>query len=348
MVAQHRLGRPRGERPPVGVEHRITPTLGHQRAEPEASQCPEEVPTGLRDVLVTPTVLRAESPSEFGILEPLHQRRAIALGLVEIEVFGDPWVLEEFLHVVERQTALEAFEQLDHRRGERRKPPRTATRPTERQTPVEPQVECGLDQGRLLARVGQQDQDLFVTQTLQFVEGLDDAIAADLEFAQRGVGGMDGQRRIVGRQGAPRFRGQGGRRSAGGLQAPQQGVRRLGAVEVDPAGPDGEIRVGPLALEVLGRAPQGPQESTRLRGRRILLRRSAQPARLDRQVGPVITAGSHGEQVDPLGGLSAERLQQLGQASEQHGRQTGIEQDPQVRNPPPWTATNPSIAPPTS
>ena len=49
---------------------------------------------------------------------------------------------------------------------------------------------------------------------------------------------------------------------------------------------------------------------------------------LDGEVGPVITAGRHGEQMDVFGCLSMQALQQLQQAQEQPGWQPCIQQDP--------------------
>jgi len=60
-----------------------------------------------------------------------------------------------------------------------------------------------------------------VPKALQFLEGLEDPISADLQFPQKRVGGVNGQGSVVVCQWAQRFRRQVGGRSAGRLEASQ-------------------------------------------------------------------------------------------------------------------------------
>ena len=142
------------------------------------------------------------------------------------------------------------------------------------------------------------------------------------------MGGVDGQGGVIGGERAQRLRRQVGSRSARGLEASQQGIGRLGAVEVGTAVTHGHEGVGQLALEILGSATEGPEQPARswlARGRvgHVCGEMGFGPAlglRLDGQVGPVIPAGRHGKQVDVFGCLNMQALQQLQQALEQPGR----------------------------
>ena len=93
-------------------------------------------------------------------------------------------------------------------------------------------------------------------------------------------------------------------------------------VEVGTAVAHGHEGVGQLTLEILGSATEGPEQPTRSWLARVLLGRAKRelgfsPALgfgLDGQVGPVIPAGCHGKQMDAVGCLSLQALQQLQQA----------------------------------
>jgi hypothetical protein len=115
----------------------------------------------------------------------------------------------------------------------------------------------------LFPRIGQEDEDLFVPKALQFLEGLEDAIPADFQFPEERVGGVNGQGSVVVCQWAQRLRRQVGSGSAGRLEASQQRIGRLGTIEVDTAVAHGHEGIGQLTLEILGSAPEGPEQPAR-------------------------------------------------------------------------------------
>ena len=252
-----------GLRPSGGDHHGIASAFGHQPAQAQAAQGPEEVPPGLRDVLIVATMFGGETPTELGVFEPLDQRGAVAVGVVQIEAIGDQRVFEEFLDLVQGESALQAFQQLQQRRGERRGHQATTGRQTERQACLGSAPERRLDQRGLFPWIGQQDEDFLVSEVIQFLKGLQDAVAADLQFTQGGVRGMDGDRSIVWGERETLFGGHRGGRTAGGLQSPEEGIRRERTFEIHPAIADRHERVGQLALEVLRGAPEGPQQAAR-------------------------------------------------------------------------------------
>ena len=95
-------------------------TFGHQPTQSQSSQCPEQVPPGLGDVLILPPMVWSEAPAELRVLQPLHQRWPVAVGFVQVEAIGNQRVLEEFLHLIQREAALQALEQLKQGRCEGR------------------------------------------------------------------------------------------------------------------------------------------------------------------------------------------------------------------------------------
>lgn len=122
---------------------------------------------------------------------------------------------------------------------------------------------------------------------LQLLEGLKDAIPADFQFSEERVGGVDAQRGVIGGKRAQRFRRQVGCRAARCLEASQQGIGRLGAVEIGTAVTHGHQGIGQLTLEILGSATEGPEQPARSRLARVLLGRAegrrdlARPLALD-------------------------------------------------------------------
>ena len=126
-------------------------------------------------------------------MQPLHQGRAIALGFVQVEAIGDQWIFEQFLDLVQRKSALQAPQHLQEARGERGwNEPSSAHQP-ERKACLGPSDQGRFDERGLFPRIGQEDEDLFVPKALQFLEGLEDPIPADLQFPEERVGGVDGQ-----------------------------------------------------------------------------------------------------------------------------------------------------------
>ncbi len=183
----------------------------HHRAEAEAAQRETEMPAVILVALGPGALRRVHPPAETRLHEPAHGILAGGQGAIPAEAFRHQWILHQSLHVGDAAAAAEDGQQAaqagDEGRGAAGPRPEQAEgqmhllRRHRARTGLRFRIgqrflaRLGLEGRRHQRRIGrwirQQQQDVLVREGRILIEGLQDAVAADLQFTHGAAAGMD-------------------------------------------------------------------------------------------------------------------------------------------------------------